>query len=83
MDSDSSTTSDSDDELPSWVAPVLLLLDKDQQQGPCSNNRSRFGQTFVDDLLNCGNPSRIRTVLQMRLDTFLALRNWLVENTVL
>ena len=34
MDSDSSTTSDSDDELPSWVAHVLLLLVEDQQQGP-------------------------------------------------
>ena len=52
MDSDSSTTSDSDDELPSWVAPVLLLLDEDQQQGPRSKNRSRSGQTFVNDLLN-------------------------------
>jgi hypothetical protein len=83
MDSDSSATSNSDDELPSWVAPVLLLLIKDQQQGPCSNNRSRSGQTFVNDLLNCGNPNRIRTVLRMRLDTFLALRDWLVENTAL
>ena len=59
MDSDSSTASesDSDDELPSWVAPVLLLL-VDQQQGSCarSNNRSRIGQTFLNDLLNCGNP---------------------------
>lgn len=86
MDSDSSTASDSnsDDELPSWVAPVLLLL-VDQQQGSCarSNNRSRSGQTFVNDLLNCGNPNRIRTVLRMRLDTFLALRDWLVENTAL
>jgi hypothetical protein len=50
MDSDSSTTSDSDDVLPSWVAPGLLLLDEDQQQGLCSNNRSRFSQTFVNDL---------------------------------
>jgi hypothetical protein len=42
MDSDSFTTSDSDDELPSWVALILLLLVEDQQQGPCFNNRSRF-----------------------------------------
>ena len=83
MDSNSSTTSDSGDELPSWVAPVLLLLVEDQRQGPRSNNRSRSGQTFVNDLLNCGNPNRIRTVLRMRLDTFLALRDWLVENTAL
>jgi hypothetical protein len=83
MDSDSSTTSDSDDELPPWVAPVLLLLVEDQQQGPRSNNRSRSGQTFVNDLLHCGNPNRIRTVLRMCLDTFLALRDWLVENTAL
>ena len=83
MESDSSTSSNSDDELPSWVAPVLLLLVEDQQQGPRSNNRSRSGQTFVNNLLNCGNPNRIRTVLRMRLDTFLALRDWLVENTAL
>ena len=83
MDSNSSTTSDSDDELPSLVALILLLLVEDQQQGPRSNNRSRSGQTFVNNLLNCGNPNRIRTVLRMRLDTFLALCNWLVENTAL
>jgi hypothetical protein len=45
MDSDSSTTGDSDDELPSWVAPVLLLVE-DQQQGPRSNNRSRIWPDF-------------------------------------
>jgi hypothetical protein len=83
MDSDSSTTSDSDDELPSWVAHVLPLLVEDQQQGPRSNNRSRSGQNFVNDLLNCGNPNRIRAVLRMRLDTFLALRDWLIENITL
>jgi hypothetical protein len=79
MDSDSSTTSDSDNELPSLIAPVLLLFVEDQQQGPRSNNCS---QAFVNDLLNCGNPHRIQTILWMRLDTFLALRDWLVEYSI-
>jgi hypothetical protein len=41
------------------------------------------GQEVVNNLLNCGSPTRIHNQLRMKLDTFYQLRNWLLLNTVI
>jgi hypothetical protein len=39
------------------------------------------GKVYVDELLNSDHPERIHQVLHMQLDTFCALRDWLLSNT--
>jgi hypothetical protein len=41
------------------------------------------GKAYVDELLNSDHPERIHQVLRMQLDTFYALRDWLLSNTYL
>ena len=47
------------------------------------SNRRWTCQEVVEDLLDCGNPTRIHSQLRMQLDTFLHLRDWLLINTEL
>ena len=73
-------TSDNDD----WLIPVLLISTLCDQQPPrLHSNRTYTGQDYVNDLLSCGNSSRIRNQLRMQLKTFNLLRDWLFENTAL
>jgi hypothetical protein len=60
---------------------LLLLLQPCQRRLPTPSNRRWSCQEVVDDLLNCGNSTRIHTQLRMQLDTFFCLRDWLVRNT--
>ncbi len=62
-------------------ALLLLLLQSRQRRLPTPSNRRWSCQEVVDDLLNCGNSTRIHNQLRIQLDTFLHLRNWLVINT--
>ena len=39
------------------------------------------GSDYVDELLSSNHPNRIQAVLQMQLDTFYTLRDWLLLNT--
>ena len=39
------------------------------------------GQDYVQELLNSAHPERVYNALRMQLDTFYALRDWLVINT--
>jgi hypothetical protein len=73
-------TSDNDD----WLIPVLLISTLCDQQPPrLHSNRTYTGQDYVNDLLSCGNSSRIRNQLRMQLTTFNLLRDWLFKNTAL
>jgi hypothetical protein len=85
MDSDSD---DSDLEVrrPSnynWVIPLLLLAVVHRRRPRIAPNRLSTAQGYVQNLLNCGSPTRIHNVLRMRLNTFYLLRDWLLENTEL
>jgi hypothetical protein len=62
-------------------ALLILLLQQRQRHLPTPSNRRWSCQEVVDDLLNCGNSTRIHNQLRMQLDTFLHLRNWLAINT--
>jgi hypothetical protein len=39
------------------------------------------GTEYVNELLNSNHPNRIQAVLRMQLNTFYALRDWLLANT--
>src|SRR5438045_910473 len=39
------------------------------------------GGEYANELLNSDHPNRIQAVLRMQLDTFYALRDWLLINT--
>ena len=39
------------------------------------------GDEYVKELLNSNHPKRIQAVLRMQLNTFYALRDWLLANT--
>jgi hypothetical protein len=83
MESDTSSDSDSS-EPPSYTWILLLAtLIRRRRRRIASSNRTWTGQEYVDNLLNCGNPTRIRNQLRMELETFYLLRNWLVDNTEL
>jgi hypothetical protein len=41
------------------------------------------GSEYADELLNSDHSNRIQAVLRMQLDTFYALRDWLLINTSL
>jgi hypothetical protein len=79
MDLDSDTDSDSDDSLIPIVAFFTVQAQLRVQQRPTLRNWT--GQSYVDNVLQCNNPARIRTVLRMELQTFNSLRDWLLENT--
>jgi hypothetical protein len=40
------------------------------------------GQEVINNLLNCGSPTRIHNQLRMKLDTFYQLRDWLTRAIV-
>lgn len=79
MDLDSDIDSDSDNSLVPIVAFFALQAQLRPIRQPTLRNWT--GQAYVDSVLQCNNPARIRTVLRMELYTFQALRDWLLENT--
>jgi hypothetical protein len=63
----------------------IFLLDA-YKSGQEHQDRQRMhtgqsGQDYIQELLDIAHPERILHVLRMQLDTFYALRDWLVENT--
>ena len=76
---------DDDDERDSQQAItlslLLLLLLQEPQRQRIPSNRQWSGQEVADNLLNCGSATRIHSQLQMQLNTFFQLRDWLVINT--
>jgi hypothetical protein len=79
-DSDTDSDTSMEDDIPPLLPLLLLAL---FQRRPRTTNRRWTGQEVVDDLLNCGNPTRIHNQLRMELGTFFQLRDWLVLNTAL
>jgi hypothetical protein len=77
-DSDDAIRDDSDTLLP--LILLLLIYRRRRRRHRTPSNRRWTGQEVVDDLLNCGNTTRIHNQLRMRLETFNQLRDWLVNN---
>ena len=73
--------SDSDNQSVILSLLLILILQRHHRCPPTPSNRRWTSQEVVDDLLNCGNPTRIHNQLRMQLDTFFHLRDWLVINT--
>lgn len=59
------------------------MLQRRNRHPPTPSNRRWTCKEVVDDLLNCGNSTRIHNQLRMKLETFFQLRDWLVANTEL
>ena len=80
---ESDTSSDSNDSEPPNYTWILLLatIIRRRRCRIASSNRTWTGQEYIDNLLNCDNPTRIRNQLRIELETFYLLRNWLVDNT--
>jgi hypothetical protein len=78
--SDDAICNNSDTLLPLLL---LLLIYRRRRHHRIPSNRRWTGQEVVDDLLNCGNATRIHNQLRMQLETFNQLRDWLVNNTKL
>ena len=82
-----SSDNDSDSELQSytWALPLISLMPllADQRQPKTPTNRIWTSQGYVDNVLNCSNPTCIHNVLCMNLETFNQLQHWLVNNTKL
>jgi len=72
-----------DGDIQSVILPLLLLLllQRRHRHPRIPSNRGWTGQEVVDNLLNCGSPTRIHNQLRMQLDTFFQLRDWLLINT--
>jgi hypothetical protein len=83
MNYSSSSSSDSDSDTQSTLPLLLLALIAQPQQPFTPSNRTWTGQGYVDNVLNCGNPTRIHDILRMNLETFNSLRDWLACNTKL
>jgi hypothetical protein len=83
MDYSSSSTSDSDSDTQSALPLLLLALIAQPRQPFTPSNRTWTGQGYVDNVLNCGNPTHIHNILRMNQETFNSLRDWLVSNTKL
>ena len=83
MDYSSSSTSDSDSDTQSTLPLLLLALIAQPQQPFTPSNRIWTGQGYIDNVLNCGNPTCIHNILRMNQETFNSLRDWLVSNTKL
>ena len=77
-----SSDSDSDSNTQSLLPIFFLALLADRQQ-PQASNRTQTGQEYVNNVLNCGNSTRIHSILRMNLETFNQLRDQLVSNTKL
>jgi hypothetical protein len=60
---------------------ILLLqaYERRQQHQPVYTGQS--GHDYIKELLDSGHPERVSHILRMQLDTFYALRDWLVINT--
>jgi hypothetical protein len=76
---------DSDDNSHTIVlsALLVLLLHEPCRCLPTPSNRRWTCHEIVEDLLSCGNPTCIHNQLQMQLDTFFHLQDWLETNTEL
>jgi hypothetical protein len=81
MDHHNSNNRDGD--IQSVILPLLLLLllQRRHRHPRIPSNRGWTGKEVVDNLLNCGSPTRIHNQLRMQLDTFCQLRDWLLINT--
>jgi hypothetical protein len=60
---------------------TLILLAYQRLQERQRIHTGQSGQDYIKELLDSAHPERILHVLRMQLDTFYALRDWLVMNT--
>lgn len=74
---------DSDSNTIILSALLLLLLQRGHRRVITPSNRQWTCQEVVENLLSCGNATRIHSQLRMQLSTFFCLRDWLVTNTKL
>ena len=67
-------------------AIIAELLAREVNSKPQITERiwtGQAGQQYVEDLLDISRPARIRRVLHMEIETFYALRDWLMMHTSL
>jgi hypothetical protein len=74
---------DSDDELIEEIIPFVIVTVAQASQSiecirPFSSNN-----LYVNELLTTAHPQRCWDVLRMTIETFYALRDWLLANTLL
>ncbi|KAK9384631.1 hypothetical protein V1515DRAFT_363572 [Lipomyces mesembrius] len=73
-----------------FLTSILESLQREEENG-AGNKRPQkrrdlnknAGQQYLDQLLNCGHPERIKGALRMSRDTFISRHNRLVNHTQL
>src|ERR1700722_18027386 len=79
---------DFDDLFDNAVLCAALATVQDETR-PSNQDRKKLwttalpGSKYVNELLDSEHPDRIQQVIRMRLNTFYALRDWLLANTQL
>ena len=72
-----------DEAFLSIILEQLQRVGGDEKPRQSRNLATNAGQLYLDQLLNCNHPERIKVTLRMSRDTFFSLRNWLVQHTQL
>ena len=74
---------DSEDDFESTIALVIAGAVQATQNSERIRTSPLSGKMYVEELLTSGHPRRCFEVLRMSLETFFALRDWLVLHTSL
>jgi hypothetical protein len=75
---------DTDDEYMEEVVPfIIATIAQASQNTERMRNTLLGGKLYVDELLSIAHPQRCWEVLRMTIDTFFALRDWLLAHTSL
>lgn len=68
-----------DEAFLSIILEQLQRVGGDEKPRQSRNLATNAGPLYLDQLLNCNHPERIKGALRMSRDTFFSLRNWLVH----
>jgi hypothetical protein len=75
---------DSDDELINETIPfVITTIAQASQNTESTRSVSTSSNRYINELLTTAHPQRCWNVLRMTIETFFALRDWLLTNTSL
>src|SRR5947209_8940780 len=88
MDNVYTIDDDLEDDLINEAVYWTLLTAFEEEEKLAKTLQKRYGlalpsKQYLNELLNSRHPDRIHRVLRMSLDSFYALRDWLVANTSL